>query len=227
MLEWLNAPGVLSARSTMGSDLSYLFAAGFTSLFLISGRLAVMKKGKAHHWSILLSMTAMLGYFVFYYEVRRLGVQSLADQIDFHGPQWVYQKIFRPLMMVHFLAVSLSTFLALYMIANGFKTATTRNNRLVLKDRPIRPSLMLWGLGVFWLLFILWWAMLKHQFAMGHTAMFVVLGYALPAGVMLLINKLLPQAEHRHRTLGKLCLVMYAILLVTSTLVYYLLYIAF
>ncbi|VAX25874.1 hypothetical protein MNBD_NITROSPINAE04-2402, partial [hydrothermal vent metagenome] len=35
------------------------------------------------------------------------------------------------------------------------------------------------------------------------------------------------QAEHRHRTLGKLCLVMYAILLVTSTLVYYLLYIAF
>jgi hypothetical protein len=57
--------------------------------------------------------------------------------------------------------------------------------------------------------------------------MFLSLGYFIPASLMFLTGKALPYSERRHRIMGRLCLGMFVLLLVTSTSVYYLLYIIY
>ena len=223
----MSSLGFLSARSSVGSDLSYFFAVTFTTLFLVSGALAVKRRGMAHHKMMLISMTVMLGYFAFYYEVRRLGLASMADQLEFAGPQWVYRKVFRPVLFAHFLAVTLSLFMAVYMIANGFRTAVIERGAIALKNERIERSKMLWLLGFVWLGFLLWWVFSRLRFDWTHRVMFLSLGYFIPAALMLLADRALPYSERRHRVMGRLCLGMFVLLLVTSTSVYYLLYIVY
>ena len=226
MIELLNNPGFLSSRSTLGSDISYFFAAGFTMLFLIAGLLAKRGHGLAHHRMILFSMTIMVLYFIYYYEVRRLGVTSFADQIHFDGPQWVYQKIFRPVMIAHFLMVTSSIFLATYMIINGFRTAIKRDGALILKSERLAISKALWTISLVWLGLLAWWVFSVHKFGWGHRTMFLAFGFFIPAMLAIITQKVLPDSARRHRMLGRLCLAMFAGLLATSTMVYYLLYVA-
>jgi len=221
----MNNPGFFSSRSTLGSDISYLFAVLFTVLFLISGMLAKKHKGLTHHKMILISMVTMFLYFIYYYQVRRLGVSSMADEIVFPGPDWVYQKVFRPALMVHFMAVTFSIILAIYMIINGFKTAVRNNGEMTLENKRLKLSIPLWGLGLAWLVFLTWWLFSVHQFGWGYRIMFLALGYFIPAAVAMLIHKTLPESEKRHRVLGTICLGLFAGLLVTSTLVFCLLYV--
>lgn len=221
----MDNPGLFSSRSTFGADISYLFAVFFTVMFLISGVLAKKHKGFLHHRMILVSMVAMMLYFVFYYEVRKLGVASLSDQINFAGPQWVYDKVFRPIMMVHFMMVTFSIILAIYMIINGFKTVVRDGSKMTLKNERVKPSVTLWVLGVIWLLFLVWWLFSVQQFGWGHWVMFLSLGYFIPVVVALLIQRTLPESEKRHRVLGTICIGLFAGLLVTSTLAYCLLYV--
>ncbi len=225
MIEFLNSPGFISSRSTLGSDISYISAMVFTALFLISGAVARKRKGLAHHRMILISMVTMTLYFLYYYEVRRLGVTSLTDQINFAGPEWVYSKIFRPIMLVHFIVVTFSITLAIYMIINGFKTAARKDDRMFLKDQRMKASKPLWAAGVAWLCFLTWWVFSVSQFGWEHKIMFLALGYFIPAALAALIQKTFPDSERRHRTLGKLCITLFACLLVTSTLAYFLLYV--
>lgn len=225
--EFMSSPGFLSVRSSVGSDLSYLLAVTFTTLFLISGALAVKRYGLAHHRMMLISMAVMLGYFAFYYQVRRLGLASMADQLEFAGPEWVYHKVFRPILYAHFLAVTLSLFLAVYMVANGFRTAVIGRGAIVLKNERIAHSKALWLLGLVWLVFLAWWVFSRPRFDWGHRAMFLSLGYFIPASSMFLTGRALPYSERRHRVMGRLCLGMFVLLLVTSTSVYYLLYIVY
>lgn len=221
----MNNPGLFSSRSTLGSDVSYLFAVIFTVLFLISGVLAKKHKGLKHHRMILVSMVTMTLYFLFYYEVRRLGVTSLTDQINFAGPEWVYRKIFRPVMMVHFMMVTFSIILAIYMIINGFKIAVRNAGEMTLKNERLKPSITLWALGLVWLFFLTWWLFSVHQFGWDHIIMFLALGYFIPAGLAVLIHKTLPESEKRHRVLGTICLGLFVGLLLTSTLAYSMLYV--
>ncbi len=227
MKEYLLSPGFLSARSTMGSDFSYLAAVFFTTMFIIAGYFAKNHRGQAHHRMILVSMVAMILYFTYYYLVRQLGLASLADQIKFPGPQWVYQKIFHPLLLLHFLIVSLSTFISLYMIGNGFRTASVINGRMSLKSEKIMRSRILWGIGFLWLGFLAWWVSSKSVFSLWHKTMLLSLGYFIPAITILVIGKMLPNSEKRHRTLGRICIMLFVMLLITSTLAYYLLYMAY
>ncbi|HEB73007.1 MAG TPA: DUF420 domain-containing protein [Nitrospirae bacterium] len=225
MLEVMNNPGFLSSRSTLGSDVSYLFAVVFTLLFLISGVFAKKHKGLKHHRMILVSMSTMFLYFIYYYKIRRLGVSSMADEIVFSGPDWVYQKVFRPALMAHFMFVTFSISLAVYMIANGFKTAVKNKGEMTLKNARLRPSITLWALSLVWLAFLAWWLFFVHQFGWGYRIMFLALGYFIPAVMVALIQKTLPESEKRHRVLGAICIGLFAGLLVTSTLVYCLLYV--
>lgn len=227
MPEFLSGPGFLSARSTLASDISYLFAVAFSVLFVIAGYLAHKKKGFYHHRLILVSMLSMLCYFFYYYEIRNLGLESFADQINFPGPQSVYQNIFRPAMMVHFLAVTLSIFFSVYMIVNGFTTAQRENGTMSLKNQTIKPSRLAWIVGFFWLGFLSWWVFSHPGFGWGHQLMFLTIGYFLPASLTLGLGRLLPDSERRHRVLGRFTIGMFLLLLLTSSLVYYLLYLAY
>ncbi|MGK7344592.1 MAG: hypothetical protein ACNS63_02130, partial [Candidatus Nitrospinota bacterium M3_3B_026] len=202
MIDWLNAPGILSGKSTIGSDMSYILSVAFTLLFLISGLLARRGMGLAHHRMMLVSMLAMFGYFVFYYEVRRLGVASLADQAGFEGPVWVYRRIFRPALYFHFLMVTLSSFSAIYMIFNGFRTASARDGKMTLEERAVKRSGRLWLAGFAWLAFLSWWAFSHPRLDLWHRAMILSFGYFLPAAMALAVGRLLPDSARRHRTLG-------------------------
>lgn len=221
----MDNPGLFSSRSTFGSDISYMFAVVFTVLFLISGMLAKKHRGLKHHRMILVSMAAMTLYFLFYYEVRKLGVASLSDQINFAGPDWVYDKVFRPVMMVHFIMVTFSIILAIYMIINGFKIAVRDGGEMTLKNERLKPSIMLWALGFVWLVLLTWWLFSVQQFGWGHWIMFLSLGYFIPSVLAILIQKALPESEKRHRVLGRICILLFAGLLITSTLAYCLLYV--
>ncbi len=222
----MNNPGFLSARSTLGSDISYFFAVLFTALFLIAGLFARRGHGLRHHRMILVSMAVMILYFIYYYEVRRLGVTSFADQIHFDGPQWVYVKIFRPVMIAHFLIVTTSIFLAIYMVINGFRTAVKQRTAMFLRSEPVKTSKIMWAIGLIWLALLSWWVFSVHSFGWGHRMMFLAFGFFIPAILAIIIQWTLPDSAKRHRALGRLCLAMFACLLATSTIVYYLLYVA-
>ncbi len=225
-MDLLNSPGFLSGRSTVGSDVSYIFAVLFTGLFLGAGYLARKKRGLVHHRMILASMTAMSLYFVYYYLVRRLGFVSLTDQIVYPGSQWEYSHVFRPILILHFIAVTFSSFFAIYMIVNGFRTAVrTEEGVMELRDGRLGISLVAWGVSVVWLGILLWFLFAFHSFSWGHKITFLAMGYFIPAGIALLIQKALPFSERRHRVLGKICLILFALLLLTSTLTYSLLYV--
>jgi len=225
MQDFLYGPGFLSSRSTLGSDVSLILAIGFTSLFVYSGYIAVNKKGRAHHNMILVSMASMFGYFIFYYYVRRLGLASYADHIRYMGESKLLAGLFVPLFYFHFLIVILATFFAIYVIILGFKTAVTVDGRLVLKDEKAVPSKTLWGIGFVWLAFLAWWLISVHQFSWGDRILFLLFGYFIPAGIVLSVHLALPFKERRHRLLGRICVGLFACLLITSTMIYTLLYI--
>ena len=220
-------PGFISERATMATDLSYVFAITFTLLFLFSGVLAAMGHGRAHHKSILISVAAMTLYYLFYYEVRRFGLENFADQLTFKGPPWVYQEIFKPILTLHIIVVGFSTFLSFVMVLNGYKATKMENGRMVLNNEKIPHSSNLRFGGYIWLIILAWWVFSHPRLNWFHQGMLLSIGYLIPAALILLIGRLLPHRERRHRFLGRLCIGSYAILLLTSALVYYLIYLAY
>ncbi len=225
MVEFLEGPGFFSSRSNLGSDISFLFAVLFSTMYLISGYQAVKKRGKIHHRMILVSMVSMFAYFIFYYKVRRLGYASFTDQIHFQDSGRLYTSSFRPILYIHFTFVCLSVFLAVYTVISGFKAAVNRDGRLVLENRRLGASKLLWSLGFIWLVVLTWWLLSIHAFSWGYRVIFLFLGYFLPAAVAFFANMVLPFSEHRHRILGRLCMASFAGLLLTSTITYSMLYI--
>jgi uncharacterized membrane protein YozB (DUF420 family) len=225
MESFLDTPGFLSSRSSLASDVSFLFAVLFSGLFLVSGYFAIKNHGATHHRMILFSTVSMFVYFIYYYRVRRMGFASFTDQVDFAGEGLVYTSVFRPLLWTHFLIVTLSTFFAVYTVISGFKAAVRQNGQMLLKNIRLSPSKVLWSISFIWLIFLGWWLQTVHAFTLGYRAILLFFGYILPAGIAFAIHKALPFSERRHRILGRLCLVLFACLLVTSTLTYSMLYI--
>jgi uncharacterized membrane protein YozB (DUF420 family) len=231
MATTLAGPGFLSARSNLGSDLSITLAVTFTALFIIAGYQGMKGKGLSHHRMILASMCAMFAYFLYYYKIRRLGYISFTDTIDFENSGWMYSTLFKPTLYVHFLMVTLATFFSIYMIITGFRTAVRKDgSTMVLQEGRVAPSPILWGAGLVWFAFLLWvlvawWP--SHHPGMGivYKFFFLGFGYLIPAGTALLIHKILPEAERRHRVIGKICIALFAGLLVTSSFTYSILYI--
>lgn len=221
----MEAEGFLSSRSTLASDMSFIFAVSFSSLFLISGYIAIKNQGAVHHRMILFSMLSMIAYFVFYYRVRRMGLDSFANQLDFQGEGTIKAGIFRPVLWSHFLVVCLTIFSAIYTIISGFKAAIRQNGRMVLENNRVHLSKIAWTISFVWLIFLFWWLYTVHEFETFYTVVFLIFGYFLPVATTIIIHKLLPFSEHRHRILGRLCMMLFACLIITSTLTYSLLYI--
>lgn len=225
MVNFLQAPGFLSDRSNLGSDISLLFALLFSSMYVISGFQAVKKRGLTHHRMILVSTVTMCAYFVFYYNVRQFGVASFTDRINFAGSGQLYAGLFKPVLYLHFTIVCLSVFLAIYTILSGFKSSVRSGETLILNSQQVGISKRMWFISFIWLAFLTWWLVSMHAFGWGYKILFLFLAYFLPAMVAIFINKVLPLSDDRHRILGRLCMVSFAGLFLTSMITYSLLYI--
>src|SRR5438132_11662470 len=101
MKELLTRPGFLGSAATMGADLSQVMAMLFTGLFIIGWVKARKKLGNVHHWLVLGGMVEMLGFFTSYYLFRQLGVLAFEGRTGFGGSDFMYYKVFLPLLTSH------------------------------------------------------------------------------------------------------------------------------
>ena len=223
----LDAPGILSSRSTIGSDISFIFAVVFILSFLFAGRLAMKKKGLRHHNMILFSAFLMIAYLAYYYKIRQLGLTSAADQMALKNSKWFYENVFRPLMYLHIAVVASSLYLSLYMVLNGFSAKFPLNDgNLTLKTGLAKPSPILWGIGILWLIFLIWRIAPAKTVDINHKILIISLSFILPAAISLLIHFTLPKADVRHRVVGRITLAFFSILLITTVLIYSFIYLA-
>jgi len=233
MKEWLEQPGFLSPYGTMGADLSFALAVGFTALFLVGWRKAKQGKGQAHHSVTLWAMLAMVAYFVAYYVNRGLGALAFEGEEGFGGPPELYDKLFSPLLTFHILVVTIGLVMAVYMIVLGFRASVRRGAvRTLTPGTPkgsglafsgwillasIVAPLLLFGLRIMFTTptvgkFIGWVS----------TGLLVGIGVLVAEGVA---RRLYPDGERRHRAIGTFTMILYVIALLTSTLTWVMLYV--
>ncbi len=229
MKEFLAKPSFLGTHGTPGADLSYLFAVFFTALFLVGWHKARKHEGNFHHNLTLWGMVTMLVYFSGYYLARGLGVLALEGKEGFGGPDWIYNYIFTPTLTIHILLVTFGIVIAIYMIILGFRASVKQNGNRILKNEEIKINSrnFLLTLAVSFGLFLLLAFVRCNSF--GCYIVYIV-GFLIVFLVLLfekVIEKFLPDGAKRHRLLGRLTMVMYVVILMTSTLTYILLYIAY
>src|SRR5207302_10807689 len=135
MKELLTRPGVLGTAATLGGDLSQVMAMLFTGLFIIGWVQAKRKMGNVHHWVVLGGMGAMLAFFTSYYLFRQLRVLAFEGRTGLGGSDFMYYKVFLPLLTVHIMLVSVGLIMAIYMIILGF-----RAQLIVGGKRELRPD---------------------------------------------------------------------------------------
>ena len=228
MKESLARPGFLGTHATLGADVSFILAVVFTVIFLVGWHFAKKRQGSRHHSVVLWGMVSMLVYFVGYYQMRGLGVLALEGKEGFGGPDWVYSYIFKPMLTVHILLVTFGIILAIYMIVLGFRAAYKVEGKWLLREGS---DLKVSERSFYrYLLIILAVMALIAVIRCGNTrcATVYVIGYLIIAAVFFLeklVERFLPVGAKRHRLLGRVTMVMFLVVLLTSTATYALLYI--
>jgi uncharacterized membrane protein YozB (DUF420 family) len=229
----LAEPGFLAPSGTIGADVSYLLALAFTVLFLVSWGMAKKAQGTRHHNLILVSMVSMIVYFCAYYYARQLGVLSFEGREGFGGPDDVYENIFVPVLTTHLSLVVLGMILAFYMISQGFRASEKVKGEYLLKDGELKVSsrkfkiVMFTILGCWALVQVMLLATRENPFGASVAYALIFATVALVASLEKLIEKLLPDGAKRHRILGRTTMVIYALILVTSTATYLMLYVIY
>ena len=227
----LAQPGFLAPSGTFGADLSYLLAVLFTGMFLFAWGLAKKGLGNQHHQLIFLSMISMLVYFIGYYYARQLCVLSLEGKEGFGGPQDVYDNVFVPTLTTHLILVCLGLILAIYMIFQGFRACDKIDGNYILQNRELKAnpkifkSIMiilagLWAGNQLVLTFIR-----QKSFAASLAWAIIFSIIALVIYLEKFIEKSIPDGARRHRLLGRATMIIFTLILVTSTLVYLMLYV--
>jgi uncharacterized membrane protein YozB (DUF420 family) len=225
----LGRPGFLGTFGTIGSDLSYILALLFTAIFLVAWSMASRHQGNRHHRLILWAMVAMLSYFSFYYLTRRLGVLAIEGKEGFGGPGWFYNYIFSPVLVAHLLLVSIGLVMGVYMIILGFRASFMDGGRRFLKGDELKIKkknyyiILSAALAVLMLAALLRCSTLRCAAVYGATLMLVALVFFLEK----LIERVLPYGAQRHRLMGRFTMVIYIMVLFTSSLVYLFLYILY
>jgi uncharacterized membrane protein YozB (DUF420 family) len=233
MKELLSQPGFLASSGTLGADVSYLLAVVFTTLFLFAWRLAKKAQGTKHHKLILVSMVSMVLYFCGYYYARQLGVLVLEGKEGFGGPDSVYENVFMPILTSHLILVTLGMVLAIYMLFQGFRASEKIGGDYVLKSGELKIRSRTFRILMSTLLGL--WALNQvFIFAVRNGSMGVSIAWALIFATIALvisleklIEKLLPDGARRHRILGRGTMVIFALLLLTSTATYLMLYVIY
>ncbi|MFQ5949285.1 MAG: hypothetical protein ACE5J1_01200, partial [Nitrospiria bacterium] len=142
------------------------------------------------------------------------------------GPDWVYEYIFSPMLMIHILVVSVGLVLAVYMIILGYRSSAVKNSIRYLKREQLKMGkkgfnyILIGAAVIFGLLAVA---------RSGGVARYLVYlsGFLLVAGTLFAergLERLIPDGAQRHRKLGTLTMVLYVIALVTSTVTYVMLY---
>ena len=230
MKEILAEPGFLAPSGTIGADISYLLAVVFTILFLISWGMAKKSQGTRHHKLILVSMVSMIIYFVGYYYARSLGVLSFEGREGFGGPDDVYESVFKPVLITHLSLVVMGMILAFYMLSQVFRASKKLYGEYLLKDGKLKVSPRKFKIVMFTILGC--WALLQitllitRENPMGASIAYTLIfaTVALVVSLEKLVEKLLPDGAKRHRVLGRVTMIIYALILVTSTATYLMLY---
>ncbi len=231
MGEWLGQPGFFGTHATIGADLSQLMATLFTALFVVGWVQAKRKQGNAHHSLMLGGMAAMLVFFVNYYLFRSLGVLAYEGKEGFGGSQELYERVFIPLLIFHIILVIIGIVMAVYMIVLGFRSQVMMDGQRRLRDATLQTSWKKVGIvfgsitGVLALLFLsrvatAGFSMRKLEVYLGFLILLVLV-----FGLELLIQRIWPNGERRHRALGTFTMVVYCILFVTGSVTYALLYV--
>ena len=235
MKELLARPGFLGTAATLGADLSQLMALLFTGLFIIGWIQARKKRGNAHHWLVLGGMVAMLSFFTSYYLFRKLGVLAFEGKEGFGGSDFMYHKVFIPILTVHILLVIFGLIMAVYMIILGFRAQQIVNgNRqlrpgeLVVRKEKLMRIFLVSG-GVLLGLYAVVGTRLGTDFSLRRLIVYLsgLLVVGLVLGVEKTIERFWPDGERRHRMLGRLTMTIYCILFVTGTVTYTMLYILY
>ncbi len=233
MKEILEQPGFLASSGTMGADVSYLLALVFTLLFLVAWRFAKKSEGTKHHKLILVSMVSMVIYFVAYYYARQLGVLSFEGKEGFGGPQEVYDNVFIPTLTTHLVLVTLGLIMAFYMLIEGFRASEKVNGEYALKAGDLKVSAKTFKI-VMLTIIALWGVNQIFLTAVRHASMGVSIAWALIFGTVALvvsiekgIEKLLPDGARRHRILGRGTMIIFGLILITSTATYLMLYVIY
>ncbi len=232
MQEFLKKPGFMVQSGTLGADLSYLLAVVFTVLFLVAWWMAKKGQGTRHHKLALVSMVSMIVYFVAYYYARNLGALSAEGKEGFGGPPEVYDNVLVPVLTVHLVLVTLGLILAPYMIVLGFRACDKVNRDYVLKPGELKADpkkfgrIWLWILGLWAVVEIL--CLVAGKPWQAQLAYFLIFAtIALVVGLEKLIEKWLPDGARRHRILGRGTMVLFALILCTSTATYLMLYVIY
>ncbi len=226
MKEFLVSPGFLSPYGTFGADFSSVMAWFFTILFVYGWQQARKGQGQRHHLVTLWGMIAMLAYFTIYYLARGLGALSVEGKEGFGGPDWVYDSIFAPILLVHIIVISLGLVLAIYMIILGYRSSVKdkENRHLTIGtlkvSSKILKRILFVSAGVLGLIAIIRGGPMAR--VMVWVSCFLIIA------VMLVlertIERLLPDGAARHRKIGTFTMVLYVIALITSTATYVMLY---
>jgi uncharacterized membrane protein YozB (DUF420 family) len=232
-MEWLKQPGFLGTHATIGADLSQTMAALFTTLFVIGWTQARKGRGEAHHWLMLWGMVAMLAFFTSYYLFRQLGVLAVEGKAGFGGSQDLYDHVFIPLLTVHIILVVIGLVMAAYMIVLGFRSQVISNGRRTLRNELLQTT---WGrigqvfgsLSTVVIAFFLYRAS-TAGYSSRKLAVYLglILLMAIVFGVEVAIQRVWPNAEQRHRALGRFTMIIYCVLFVTGSVTYTMLYILY
>ena len=226
----LAEPGFLAPSGTIGADVSYILAVIFTVLFLIAWGMAKKAQGTRHHKLILVSMVSMIVYFVGYYYARSLGVLSFEGREGFGGPDDVYENVFIPVLSTHLILVVLGLIFAFYMLSQGFRASKKVEGEYLLKEGELKISsrkfkiVMLTIFGCWAVVQVLLLVTRENPMGASIAYALIFVTVALVASLEKLIEKLLPDGAKRHRVLGRVTMVIFAMILVTSTATYIMLY---
>ena len=235
MKEFLAQRGFLGTAATLGGDLSQVMAMLFTVLFIIGWAQARKKLGNLHHWLVLGGMVAMLAFFTSYYLFRQLGVLAFEGRTGFSGSDFMYYRVFIPLLTFHILLVIVGLVMAIYMVVLGFRT-----QRFVGDRRDLRPGLLkvrreklvkIFGISgaVLLGLYAILGTRLGTDFSVRRLAVYLsgLLVLAFVLAIEKLFEKMWPDGSRRHRVLGRFTMIVYCILFVTGTTTYTMLYILY
>ena len=235
MKDFLARPGFLGTAATLGGDLSQVMAMLFTVLFIIGWAQARKKLGNLHHWLVLGGMVAMLAFFTSYYLFRQLGVLAFEGRTGFSGSDFMYYRVFIPLLTFHILLVIVGLVMAIYMVVLGFRT-----QRFVGDRRDLRPGLLkvrreklvkIFGVSgaVLLGLYAILGTRLGTDFSVRRLAVYLsgLLVLAFVLAIEKLFEKMWPDGSRRHRVLGRFTMIVYCILFVTGTTTYTMLYILY
>ena len=233
MKELLEQPGFLAPSGTFGADLSYLLAVVFTVMFLIAWVLAKKGLGTQHHKLIFISMVSMLIYFIGYYYARQLGVLTLEGKEGFGGPQDIYDNIFIPTLTTHLILVCLGLILSIYMIFQGFRACDKIEGNYILQRRELIADPKIFKstmiiIGGIWAGNQLVITFIRDKSFAASLAWAIIFGIiALVVYLEKFIEKSIPDGARRHKLLGRATMIIFSLILVTSTLVYLMLYVIY